>query len=139
MTDPITDMFNRIRNAQAVFYQTVVIPFSNLKYQIAKTLEKEGFVGAVEKKGKGAQKIIQISLKYKKEPSASGGEKNAEPFIFGVKRISKPGQRIYRDYRSLRPVRDGYGITIISTSKGIMTNKEARKNKLGGEVICEVW
>jgi len=139
MTDPITDMFNRIRNAQAVFHQTTAVPFSELKYQIAKILEKEGFIETAEKKGKGTQKIIQIALKYRKKPSASGGEENAEPLILGVKRVSKPGQRIYRDYRSLRRVRDGYGIAVISTSKGIMTNKEARKNKLGGEIICEVW
>ncbi len=130
MTDPITDMLNRIRNAQAVHHQTVDIPFSNLKYEIAKILEKEGFVEKVEKKGRRVKKIIEISLKY---------DENKLPFISGLKRISKPGQRIYLPAEKIKRVKSGYGIAIISTSKGLMTDKEARKNKLGGEIICEIW
>ncbi|RLC34747.1 MAG: 30S ribosomal protein S8 [Candidatus Nealsonbacteria bacterium] len=129
MTDPITDMLNRIRNAQAVGKETVEIPFSNLKYEIARILEKEGFIEKVEKKGKKFRKFIEITLKYENGASA----------ISGLKRVSKPGQRIYLPYGKLRPVKGGYGISIISTSRGIMTNKQARKNKLGGEVICEIW
>ena len=125
MQDPITDMFNRIRNAQKVGRQTVDIPFSNLKYEIAGILEKEGFVDKIEKKGKTEKRIIEVKLKV--------------PGIDKVKRVSKSGQRIYGKYIELKPVRSGFGISIISTSKGIMSNKEARKQKLGGEIICEVW
>ncbi len=129
MTDPITDMLNRIRNAQAVGKETVEIPFSNLKYEIAQILEKEGFVEKVEKRGKKSRKFIELTLKYE----------NGLPAISGLKRVSKPGQRIYLPYGKLKPVKGGYGISIISTSKGLMTNKGARKNKLGGEVLCEIW
>jgi len=129
MTDPVTDMLNRIRNAQAVLKETVDIPISNLRYEIAKILEKGGFVAEVEKKGKKTKKVIEITLKYNEKV----------PVISGLKRISKPGQRIYKKAKELKPVRGGYGIAIISTSKGLMTDKEARKQKLGGEVICEIW
>jgi len=107
----------------------VDIPFSNLKYEIAKILEREGFIEKVEKKGKKAKRIIEIILKYQ----------DKIPKITGLKRISKPGQRIYLPVKKIKKVREGYGITIISTSKGLMANKEARKHKLGGEVICEIW
>ncbi|XOB41600.1 MAG: 30S ribosomal protein S8 [Candidatus Nealsonbacteria bacterium] len=169
MTDPITDMLNRIRNAQAVLKETVDIPFSNLKYEISKILEKENFIEKVEKKGRKSKKFIKISLKYlpsraiakgKEEsllssPSratAKGEEKDksSSPFqvlqdkikvaaISGLKRISKPGQRIYLSAKKMRRVRGGYGIAIISTPKGLMTDKKARRQKLGGEVLCEVW
>jgi len=133
MTDPVADMLNRIRNAQAVLKETVDIPLSNLRYEIAKILEKGGFVAEVEKKGKKTKKVIEITLKYNEKI----------PVISGLKRISKPGQRIYKKAKELKPVKGGYGIAIISTSKGggggLMTDKEARKQKLGGEVICEIW
>ncbi|MDI6592064.1 MAG: 30S ribosomal protein S8 [Patescibacteria group bacterium] len=129
MTDPITDLLNRIRNAQAVFHPTVDIPFSNLKYEIAKILEKEGFVKKIEKKGRKIKRKIEIILKYD----------GKIPAISGLKRVSKPGQRIYKSCKDLKPVKGGYGIAIVSTSKGIMTDKEARKQKLGGEVLCEIW
>lgn len=129
MTDPIADMLNRIRNAQAVSHQTVNIPFSNLKYEIAKVLKKHGFIEKVEKKGKKVNKTIEITLKYD----------GKTPVISSLKRISKPGQRIYKGSKELRRVRGGYGIAIISTPKGLMTNKEARKQKIGGEVLCEIW
>ncbi|MCH8741490.1 30S ribosomal protein S8 [Patescibacteria group bacterium] len=129
MTDPIADMLNRIRNAQAVSHQTVNIPFSNLKYEIAEVLKKHGFVEKVEKKGKKINKTIEIILKYD----------GKTPVISGLKRISKPGQRIYKGSKELRRVRGGYGIAIISTPKGLMTNKEARRRKIGGEVLAEIW
>jgi len=131
MTDPVADMLNRIRNAQAVLKETVDIPISNLRYEIAKILEKGGFVAEVEKKGKKTKKVIEITLKYNEKV----------PVISGLKRVSKPGQRIYKRAKELKPVKGGYGIAIISTSKGggLMTDKEARKQKLGGEVICEIW
>jgi len=133
MTDPIADMLNRIRNAQAVLKETVVIPFSNLKYEIAKILEKQGFVGKLEKKGRKPRKVFEITLKYPSE------KKTDFPIISGLKRISKPGQRIYMSTKEIRPIRGGYGISIISTPEGLMTNKEAKRKKLGGEIICEIW
>ena len=138
--DPITDMLNRIRNAQAVFHSRVFVPFSQIKYEIAKILEREGFIEKVERKGKKMKKILEISLKYRKEDHEGGDDlRKMKPAISGLKRISKPGQRIYVKSKEIRRVRGGYGIAIISTSKGLMTDKEARKRKLGGEVICEVW
>jgi len=129
MTDPITDMLNRIRNAQAVFHPAVSIPFSKLKYEIAKIFKKQGFIEKVEKKGRKIKKTIEITLKYV----------DKTPAISGLKRISKPGQRIYVSRREIRRVKSGFGMAILSTSKGLMTNKEARKQKLGGEIICEIW
>ena len=127
--DPIADMLTSIRNAQAVLKETVKIPFSKLKFEIAKLLKKTGFVEKVEKKDKGIKRTIEIKLKYE----------DKEPAISGLKKISKPGQRIYIGVREINPIRSGYGINIISTSKGLMTGKEAKKQNLGGEVICEVW
>ncbi len=130
MNDPITDMLNRIRNAQAVNKETVDLPFSNLKYEISKILEKNGLVGEIKKKGRIQKKIIEVTLRY------SG----KEPRISGLKRVSKPSQRIYKNFKEIKPVKGGYGIAIISTSRGgLMTDKEARKQKIGGEVICEIW
>jgi len=127
--DPISDMLTIIRNAQAVKKETVNVSFSNLKYEIAKVLEKEGFLKKVGKQGKKTRKKIEIILKYD----------SGTPVISGLRRISKPGQRIYKKRREIKRVKGGYGKTIISTSKGLMTDREARKQKLGGEVICEVW
>ena len=130
MTDPITDMLNRIRNAQAVRHQTVEVPHSNLKQKLAEILAREGFLDKIEKRRKKTQKIIEIYLKYSADKS---------PAISGLKRISKPSQRIYKKSKEIRRIRGGYGIAIISTPQGLMTNKETRKNKAGGEVLCEVW
>jgi len=129
MTDPITDMLNRIRNAQAVFHPTVDVPFSNLKFEIAKILEKEGFINGIEKTSKKTKKVIEITLKYV----------DKVPAFSGLSRVSKPGQRIYTGADKIKKVKGGYGISIISTSKGLMTNNEAKKQKLGGEILCELW
>jgi small subunit ribosomal protein S8 len=127
--DPIADLLTSIRNAQAVLKETVKVPFSKFKFELAKVLEKNGFVKKVEKKGRGIKRVIEIKLKYKDKISV----------ISGLKKISKPGQRIYAGAREIKPVRSGYGISIISTSKGLMTDKEVRKQNIGGEVICKVW
>jgi len=129
MTDPITDMLNQIKNAQAVGKTEVLIPLSKIKNEIAMILSKEGFVGEIKKAAKDKIKGLKISLKYE----------NEVPAIAGFKRVSKPGQRIYEGFSEIRKVRGGYGMSIVSTSKGLMTNKEARKQKLGGEIICQVW
>lgn len=134
MTDPISDMLNRIRNALMVLHPVVSIPFSKLKYEVAKILEKEGFVEKVEKKGRKAKKVFEITLKYQK-----GGTEKTRPAISGLKRISKPGQKIYVKSKEIKQIRGGYRVAIISTPKGIMTGKEARKKKLGGEIICQIW
>ena len=126
MTEPISDMLNRIRTAQAVSHETVSIPFSRIKYEIASIIHREGFVKDVEKKGRKEKRVIKITF-------------NKESLISKLRRVSKSGQRLYVSYKDIRPVRGGYGIAIISTPKGLMSNKEARKNKLGGEIICEIW
>jgi len=127
--DPIADMLTIIRNGLAVKKATVEFPFSKLKFEIAKILEKEGLIEKAEKKGRG-KKVIEITLKYLSDE---------EPAISGLKRISKPGQRIYLKSKEVKKVKGGYGFSIISTSKGLLTNKEARKQNSGGEVICEIW
>jgi len=127
--DSISDMLISMKNAQAVGHPIVSVPFSNLKYEIAKILEKEGFIERVETKGRKFKKIIEITLKYD----------GKIPIISGLKRVSKPGQKIYFPYKKIKKIRGGYGMAIISTSKGLMTDKDARKQKLGGEVICEIW
>lgn len=129
MVNAITDMFNRIKNAQAVQKPTVLIPFSGINYEIARLLEENGFIDKIEKKGKKIKRLVEITLKYK----------DKIPAISGIKRISKSGQRIYISSGEIKQVKGGYGISIISTSKGLMTGKKARKQKLGGELICEVW
>ena len=129
MTDPITDLLNQIRNAQAVGKTEVLIPLSKIKNEIVQLLSKEGFVGEVKKTVKGKIKVLKITLKYD----------NDVPAIAGLKRVSKPGQRIYEGFSEIKKVRGGYGISIVSTPKGLMTNKEARKQKLGGEVLLQIW
>ncbi len=129
MVDPISDMLTRIRNAQAVNHETVEFPYSKVKFEIVKVLEKEGFIGQIETKGRKINKTIEVVLKYE-------GDK---PAITDIDRISKQGRRLYIKKNELRPIMQGYGISIISTSSGIMSNKEARKKGLGGEVICQVW
>ncbi len=129
MTDPITDMLNQIKNAQAVGKTEVLVPLSKIKNEIAIILSKENFVGEVKKAVKGKVKSLKIFLKYDNGISA----------VAGFKRVSKPGQRIYEKSSDIRKVHGGYGISIVSTPKGLMTNKDARKQKLGGEIICQVW
>ena len=135
MTDPITDMLNRIRNAQAVLHPTVDVPFSKMKLEIAKLLEREGFAGKVETKGRAPQKVVKINLKYKEEKDS----KEKTPAISGMKRVSKPGQRIYTDSKKIKLVRGGLGVAVISTSKGLMTGKQVKQQKVGGEILFEIW
>jgi len=129
MTDPIADMLTRIRNASAVKKAEVLMPFSKVKFNIAKVLEKENYINKVEKIKDNNFDVIKINLKYNKK----------EPSIKHLKRISTPGQRIYINSKEIPTVLNGYGLGIISTSKGILTDKEARSKKMGGEYICEIW
>ena len=136
MTDPIGDMLTRIRNASAVKKSDVTMPMSKLKFRVAETLEKEGWIQKVEviKASKDESKSsfdeLKVSLKYKKSGKSA---------INTIKRVSKPGLRVYATKDSLPKVLNNLGIAVISTSAGIMTNKEARKKHLGGEVLCEVY
>ena len=129
MTDPIADMLTRIRNANQNRAASVEVPVSNVKLEIARILKDEGFIENYEVTGEGVQKMMTLTLKYK----------NKERVITGLKRISKPGLRVYAGADEIPSVLNGLGIAIISTSKGIMTDKEARANCLGGEVIAYVW
>ncbi|MBR4124537.1 MAG: 30S ribosomal protein S8 [Clostridia bacterium] len=128
--DPIADMLTRIRNALTVRHSYVEVPASQIKKAIADLLVSEGFVASAEYEGEGVEKKIKIVLKY--------GE-NGQKVISGIKRISKPGLRVYCGATELPVVLNGLGIAVISTSKGIMTDKEARAKNLGGEVIAYVW
>jgi small subunit ribosomal protein S8 len=135
MTDPVADMINRIRNAQAVFSPSVLVPFSNFKYQIAKVLEKEGYVKKTEKKGRKFDKVIKIDLKYLKDPSSA----KPAPFINGLKKTSKPGQRIYASANEMKTTKGRLSQIIVTTPQGIVTGREARKKNIGGEIILEIW
>jgi len=130
MTDPISDMLMRIKHALMARQKTVVVPGSKLKLEIARILKDEGFIEDYRVVEEKPQIKIEIVLKY---------DEKKRPVIAGIKRVSKPGRRIYRGYKELPRVLDGMGMAIISTSQGIMTDHEARKRRLGGEVICEIW
>jgi small subunit ribosomal protein S8 len=130
MTDPISDMLIRIKNALMARHKTVVVPGSKLKIEIARILKEEGYIEDYRVIEEKPQIKIEIVLKY---------DEKKRPVIAGIKRVSKPGRRIYRGYKELPKVLNGMGIAIISTSQGIMTDHEARKRRVGGEVICEIW
>ena len=130
MTDPIADMLTRVRNANMVKHETVDVPASNMKKEIARILLEEGFIRGYDVIEDGKQGIIRIQLKY---------GQMSERVITGIKRISKPGMRVYAAKDEVPKVLNGLGISIISTSKGILTDKQARKEGVGGEVICYVW
>ena len=131
VNDPIADMLTRIRNAQIAKHDSVVVPASNAKKAIAKILLAEGYVKSVDFVADGPQGHIKIVLKY------VSGKK--QPVIAGLKRISKPGLRVYARSEELPKVLGGLGIAIISTSKGLMTDREARKQMIGGEVLAYIW
>ena len=130
VTDPIADLLTRIRNANQMRYNEVVIPSSNMKLEIIKILEREGFIASYKIEKNEVQDNIIVTLKY---------GKNKERVISGLKRISKPGLRVYAKAEEIPTVLNGLGIAILSTSKGVMTGKEASKENLGGEVLAYVW
>ncbi len=130
MTDPIADFLTRIRNANSVNHEKVEIPASNIKKTMAAILKEEGFIKDFEYIDDGKQGVLRLYLKY-------GPSK--QKVISGIKRISKPGLRVYVKKDEVPRVLGGLGMAVISTSQGIMTDKEARKRQLGGEVICYVW
>ena len=130
VTDTIADMLTRIRNANGMRYSEVSVPASNLKVSLAKILKEEGFIEDYKLVDDNVQGTIVITLKY---------GQNKERVITGLKRISKPGLRVYAKSDEVPKVLNGLGIAIISTSHGVMTDKEARKQNLGGEVLCYIW
>ena len=130
ITDPIADMLTRIRNANSSKHESVNVPASKLKIEIARILNEEGYINGYEVIDDGLQGVIKITLKY---------AANKQKVITGLKRVSKPGLRVYAGKDELPRVLRGLGIAIISTSKGIMTDREARKLHIGGEVLAFVW
>lgn len=131
VNDTIADMLTRIRNANLARHQTTEVPSTKMTRSIAQVLKNEGFIGEFEEVGEGVKKHLVISLKYK--------GKGKRPIITSLKRVSKPGFRVYSNRKELPRVLGGIGIAIISTSSGIMTDREARHQGLGGEVLCYVW
>ncbi len=130
MTDPIADMLTRIKNAMRVRKNSVTVSASKQKLDILRILKEEGYIEDYHYIDEKPQGKIEIFLKY---------DENKRPVILGLREISKPGRRIYLGYQKLSKVMNGLGIAIISTSQGLMTDMEARKRKIGGEVICEIW
>ena len=130
ITDPIADMLTRIRNANSSKHESVLVPSSKMKVAIAKVLDDEGYINGYEVIDDGKQGVIKINLKY---------GANKTKVISGLQRVSKPGLRVYANKEEMPRVLRGLGIAIVSTSKGIMTDKEARKNNVGGEVLAFIW
>ena len=129
--DPISDMLTRIRNASEKRHETTKIPASRMSRSIAKVLQKEGFISQISEEGEGVKTYLVIELKY------SG--KHRHPLIRSMQRVSKPGLRIYKNTRGIPKVLGGLGVAIISTSKGVMSDRDARKQGVGGEVLCYVY
>ncbi|MDD2785958.1 MAG: 30S ribosomal protein S8 [Patescibacteria group bacterium] len=129
ITDPLSDFLTRIRNAQAAGHESVDLPSSKIKFSLAKILQEEGYLSDAQVKQEGVKATLSVRLKYN----------GKQPAIRSIKRISTPGRRVYRQYDTMPRVLSDMGIAVISTSTGLMTNKQARKRHLGGEVICEVY
>ena len=129
VNDVVGDFIVRLKNAGAIKKASICVPFSSFKMAIAEKLKDAGYVRAIEKKGKKARKTLDIALKYE------GGKH----VISGVRRVSKPGRRMYKSVHEITPVRYGHGALVLSTPKGILTDKEARKEKVGGEALFEIW
>lgn len=130
LTDPIGDMLTRIRNASMTKAEVVEMPFSALKSAMARILKREGFIRDFTSEGGSVRKTLRVYMKY---------GANREPVIRGLRRISKPGLRRYISYRDMRSVKSGTGVAIVSTSRGILTDQEVRKYRVGGEWLCMVW
>ncbi len=129
LSDPIGDLLARIRNAHLARHQELVMPHSKLKENIVKILKEEGYLESYEVTGEKPKLSLKIKLKYI----------NNKPAITGIKRVSKPGRRLYASVADIPKTLGGYGITIVSTNKGLLTDKQARKANVGGELICQVW
>ena len=130
VTDPIADMLTRIRNAVAVGHERVAMPASKLKVNIAQILVDEGFIDRFEISEDGHRNQLELVLRY---------VERRRPVIEGLKRVSRPGHRVYAGAQELPRVQGGLGVAVVSTSQGLMPDREARKRRLGGEIVCEVW
>ncbi|HEU4319372.1 MAG TPA: 30S ribosomal protein S8 [Acidimicrobiia bacterium] len=130
VTDPIADMLTRIRNAVAVGHERVAMPASKLKVNIAQILVDEGFIDRFEVSENGHRSELELVLRY---------AERRRPVIEGLRRVSRPGHRVYRGAKELPRVQGGLGVAVVSTSQGLMPDREARKRSLGGEIVCEVW
>ncbi|MBM4127983.1 MAG: 30S ribosomal protein S8 [Nitrospira sp.] len=130
LTDPISDLLIRLKNGAQRRHETVAVPTSRLKRAILEILKREGYVDAIEDQVQDGHPMLTVRLRYVSE---------GQPMITGLERISKPGRRVYVGSKDIPKVRNGIGMSILSTSKGIMTDQESRKNKLGGEVLCSIW
>lgn len=130
MTDPIGDFLTRIRNAHQSRHKTVVCPSSKQKVRIAELLKHEGYISDFSVESEGFRSTLTVSLKYDTE---------RRPVIEGIKRVSKPGLRVYKDAKSIPQVRGGLGMALVSTSKGLLTDVQARRENIGGEVVCYIW
>ncbi|MBI4348933.1 MAG: 30S ribosomal protein S8 [Elusimicrobia bacterium] len=129
--DPIADLLTRIRNANAKMKDRVDVPYSNLKMEVVRILKDEGFIANYKSLyNEGRRGSIRVFLKYSPEK---------ELVIRGIQRVSRPGLRIYRGYREIPKVRGGFGVTILSTPQGVLTDKQAKEKKVGGEILCQVW
>jgi len=129
MTDPIADMLTRIRNAYMADLKKTEVPFSKLKFALAEKILELGYVRNISVSGEGKSKLITLELKYKGKTSV----------ISGIKRISKPGRRNYVASKNIKPILSGYGTSILTTSKGVLSDKEARQAQVGGEILCQIW
>jgi small subunit ribosomal protein S8 len=130
MTDPISDMLTRMRNANQALHETVTMPSSKLKEEVAKIFAAEGYIEGYEIKASGVKRDLELKLKYLPDRSR---------VISGLRRLSKPGRRVYRGADELPRVKGGLGVVVVSTSQGLLTDREARRRRLGGEILCEVW
>jgi small subunit ribosomal protein S8 len=130
MTDPIADMLTRVRNAAQARHATVEIPFSKVKLAIAKIMEQEGYISAFEVLEQGNRKTLKLRLKYDAEK---------RPVLSGLRRVSRPGLRVYAGMHDIPRILGGLGTVVVSTNRGIMTGREARRRHLGGELIAEIW
>lgn len=130
MSDPIADMLTRIRNALMVKREFVSMPYSDLKFKVAKIIEAEGYVSKVEQTKEAEKKCIKIDLKYTVE---------GKPVISTLERVSRPGLRVYKGYKDIPRVMENLGTAIVSTPLGLMTDSEARRKKVGGEILCNIW
>ncbi|MCI0619975.1 30S ribosomal protein S8 [Candidatus Wolfebacteria bacterium] len=129
VTDPIADFIVQLKNAGAVGKASVGIPYSNVTFAVAQLLKREGYVDEVSKRGKRGKKTIEVALRYDDD----------EPRITNVRRVSKPSRRVYWGVRDIRPVRQGHGLVVLSTPKGVASGADARKSGVGGEVLFELW
>lgn len=130
MTDPISDMLTRIRNATMVRHDRTDVPASKMKVAVAKILKQEGFIRTFKLVEEGPQGLIRIYLKYAED---------GESAIHGLQRVSSPGRRVYRGFGELPKVRNGLGIAVVSTNRGVLTDEQARGLQVGGEILCEIW